>query len=919
MSPAITQTSEDIHDNSFDTFIDQAAVADSSETLGEPSNGARQSAPGGTDHLSSAPQAALASHHSSRHQTPFFPGLPHGTDAHPWNTHISIGTPTSLPTSLPGSPKFPGHLPTGSASAGRSPAANWRQLSTYDYDTDLTFSYPESSTAFGSTENSTATTDSGHMDLHGMPGLSYESMQTHRHPPVPPQGLFPTHAFRPELQDVAKWTQGVPYGSDIPGMMASSVLSADTSMLPPQLGALHRKSFDASQMSGLDAAAAAAAAASAPSSVAGSSHHAMHGRSMSLNMAGSTGGHHPGAGPGTGLAVGTGACSSDDMLSAQAPPMSHTQPFAVKAESSDAQIPLGGLTVGDAPTDNTSGPNNRKRKADAEASPATKNKPKSRARDNSPTKKAPRRRPTKSQNQIKEESAAPETAFQNASQSSVTQEAHTITTEPPANTANTPGDTGPPTGDNDQDKTADTDGASVIDADKGENTDGTNADASANSRRKPAQRAKRPPPSASQFTESGKPFPVVDTSATHSTLFVPPDVSGLTRREARLVKNRAAAFLSRQRKREQFEELEKQVGGMSRLVWKMWHAVAGTEAKFSTLPTTALQQHLDGEGREVFDYLEQVLNAEGASIAPTEESIANAAAAVAGQGNEDNTSSTPAESESNAPSSGASPGSGSGSVSQKPASNASGTNKAHSAAAGQVASKEEEIAKLRSQLEIAKQHAATLHSALVEERTKSSASSTSGSSSPSSTLYHPYSNVVQPGGPLAPLLPTDLDDKAKSASQLGGTDGDAADAFLAQSEQFFHEGRSERGGLSLTVAPEISAVQVDDAGVEVRQPVEAGAVQSMGVSKTSEAQSVLGVKSTGRIEYDEELTDVQQQADAITKGSLATCAGNSGKRTSGGMALMALFAGLALIGTGNSQGPQDPTLGVSRLASDFAG
>ncbi|KAI0705320.1 hypothetical protein C8T65DRAFT_577756 [Cerioporus squamosus] len=38
--------------------------------------------------------------------------------------------------------------------------------------------------------------------------------------------------------------------------------------------------------------------------------------------------------------------------------------------------------------------------------------------------------------------------------------------------------------------------------------------------------------------------------------FVPPDVSGLTKREARLVKNRAAAFLSRQRKREEFENME---------------------------------------------------------------------------------------------------------------------------------------------------------------------------------------------------------------------------------------------------------------------------------------------------------------------------------------------------------------------------
>ena len=42
----------------------------------------------------------------------------------------------------------------------------------------------------------------------------------------------------------------------------------------------------------------------------------------------------------------------------------------------------------------------------------------------------------------------------------------------------------------------------------------------------------------------------------HSKDFIPPDVSGLTKREARLVKNRAAAFLSRQRKREEFESME---------------------------------------------------------------------------------------------------------------------------------------------------------------------------------------------------------------------------------------------------------------------------------------------------------------------------------------------------------------------------
>ncbi|KAG8735926.1 hypothetical protein FRC10_010006 [Ceratobasidium sp. 414] len=46
--------------------------------------------------------------------------------------------------------------------------------------------------------------------------------------------------------------------------------------------------------------------------------------------------------------------------------------------------------------------------------------------------------------------------------------------------------------------------------------------------------------------------------------FVPPDVSGLSKREARLVKNRAAAFLSRQRKREEFEELERHCQDLER-------------------------------------------------------------------------------------------------------------------------------------------------------------------------------------------------------------------------------------------------------------------------------------------------------------------------------------------------------------------
>lgn len=62
----------------------------------------------------------------------------------------------------------------------------------------------------------------------------------------------------------------------------------------------------------------------------------------------------------------------------------------------------------------------------------------------------------------------------------------------------------------------------------------------------PCKRASSAAPSVSK-----KPRAVVTTKD-----FIPPDVTGLSKREARLVKNRAAAFLSRQRKREEFENME---------------------------------------------------------------------------------------------------------------------------------------------------------------------------------------------------------------------------------------------------------------------------------------------------------------------------------------------------------------------------
>ncbi|KAG8690075.1 hypothetical protein FRC11_014029 [Ceratobasidium sp. 423] len=96
-----------------------------------------------------------------------------------------------------------------------------------------------------------------------------------------------------------------------------------------------------------------------------------------------------------------------------------------------------------------------------------------------------------------------------------------------------------------------------------------------------------PTPSLSSSTSSTSPAPMqpevapapVATSATaapkrartqiSSKDFVPPDVTGLSKREARLVKNRAAAFLSRQRKREEFEELEKHCQDLEREVARL--------------------------------------------------------------------------------------------------------------------------------------------------------------------------------------------------------------------------------------------------------------------------------------------------------------------------------------------------------------
>ena len=65
---------------------------------------------------------------------------------------------------------------------------------------------------------------------------------------------------------------------------------------------------------------------------------------------------------------------------------------------------------------------------------------------------------------------------------------------------------------------------------------------------------KRPSSTPDRTLGAKKPRPAGERISTKD--FIPPDVSGLSKREARLVKNRAAAFLSRQRKREEFENME---------------------------------------------------------------------------------------------------------------------------------------------------------------------------------------------------------------------------------------------------------------------------------------------------------------------------------------------------------------------------
>ncbi|KAF8479548.1 hypothetical protein DFH94DRAFT_845151, partial [Russula ochroleuca] len=75
--------------------------------------------------------------------------------------------------------------------------------------------------------------------------------------------------------------------------------------------------------------------------------------------------------------------------------------------------------------------------------------------------------------------------------------------------------------------------------------------------------------------------------------FVPPDVTGLSKHEARLVKNRAAAFLSRQRKRKEFENMEVRVAELE-------HENARLQALAQKIASH------DGNSRELVSEIEQL-------------------------------------------------------------------------------------------------------------------------------------------------------------------------------------------------------------------------------------------------------------------------------------------------------------------------
>lgn len=426
---------------------------------------------------------------------------------------------------------------------------------------------------------------------------------------------------------------------------------------------------------------------------------------------------------------------------------------------------------------------------------------------------------------------------------------------------------------------ADESNAQSID-DDGEQDESSNA-----ATRKPAAKGKKPPPSASQFTESGKPFPVIDTSAAHSSLFVPPDTSGLTKREARLVKNRAAAFLSRQRKREQFELLEKQCKSICRLTWRMWETIAGPGADIDALEQTVLPAIFAEESPDVRDCLEQIVAAKGASIAPTEESIAN------GTHSSRQESSPPADS-------GASPSRGGANAGLK-------REREEEKGSGDTSSQSATIESLKNELAAAHSRETRLRTTLAEERTRWASTAPSAAAAPSQ-LDGSASQIIPPFYPMHPCA---------GANGLGHLI-DPTSAFAASSERVFREGRSAGSGLSLTIAPQLTAADVDVAitprpdGSSKRE-----GRSDDGASRFASRQQHQQSRDISRATSQPLSSTVSSQGLALGPTTQLSGVPASTRRATSSMALMVLLFGFALFGSGSLPSGSDmPRMGMTRLA-----
>lgn len=483
-------------------------------------------------------------------------------------------------------------------------------------------------------------------------------------------------------------------------------------------------------------------------------------------------------------------------------------------------------------------------------------------------------------------------------------------------------------GQDDQNMSVDDDASESVGQTESHRAAGSEGSPEAGSPKKAAPKAKKPPPSASQITESGKPFPVIDTSATHSSLFVPPDTSGLTKREARLVKNRAAAFLSRQRKREQFELLEKQCKSICRLTWRMWENIAGPDADVKKLEETILPNLLSGEAGDVRDCLEQIVVNKGASIAPTEESMANGTHDTQPQD-------SPAGTEANRASPSASVKSGSGKRDRADES----TSAADKAA-------QDLVAQLRAELDAAKSREASLRAALAEERSNKSSSS---SSSPSSSDFHQstanssVTNYTHYSCDEPASEPQRADDKVTTRS------ASIKNEDVAMDQPLFRRGRSAGSELSLTVQnntssdkspssgdKNASSLAVDDSTSTTTNaafpcPSNYAGSPTLVASSTDAVRGGQQDRRSGgeaggvalRREKSGGLRPLRPTSPMSRQNSMQGVASSGGMSASGGnrkvtsgMALLsALCFGVALLGQSSTPGANDlPLMGMTRMA-----